>query len=99
MSHQLKKEYLKGIRERYLEANKSKKSMILDEFCEVCGYARKYAIAILNGHINPTQKLSRAFLKSKPNMSLALQAPAIRARSVSEGSRESEPDSILLITA
>ena len=59
MSHQLKKEYLRVIRERYLEANKSKKSMILDEFCEVCGYARKYAIAILNGHINPTQRLPR----------------------------------------
>lgn len=53
MSHQLKREYLIAIRKRYLESNRSKKSLILDEFCQVCGYARKYAIAILNGHIEP----------------------------------------------
>lgn len=53
MSHQLKREYLIAIRKRYNESNRSKKSLILDEFCEVCGYARKYAIAILNGHIEP----------------------------------------------
>ena len=53
MSHQLKKEYLIAIRERYQNSNKSKKSLILDEFCQVCNYARKYAIAILNGRIEP----------------------------------------------
>jgi hypothetical protein len=53
MSHQLKHEYLKAIRERYKNSNRSKKSLILDEFCHVCGYARKYAIAILNGRIEP----------------------------------------------
>ena len=53
MSHQLKREYLITIRKRYLESSHSKKSLILDEFCEVCDYARKYAIAILNGHIEP----------------------------------------------
>lgn len=53
MSHQLKREYLIAIRKRYLESNRSKKSLILDEFCQVCGYARKYAIAILNGRIEP----------------------------------------------
>ena len=53
MSHQLKREYLEAIRERYRNSGRGKKSMILDEFCSVCGYARKYAIAILNGHIEP----------------------------------------------
>lgn len=53
MSHQLKKEYLIAIRERYKNSNRSKKSLILDEFCSVCNYARKYAIAILNGRIEP----------------------------------------------
>lgn len=53
MSHQLKREYLGAIRERYRNSGRGKKSMILDEFCQVCGYARKYAIAILNGHIEP----------------------------------------------
>ena len=53
MSHQLKKEYLIAIRERYKNSSRSKKSLILDEFCQVCNYARKYAIAILNGRIEP----------------------------------------------
>lgn len=59
MSHQLKKEYLIAIRERYQNSNKSKKSLILDEFCQVCGYARKYAIAILNGRIEPGNTRAR----------------------------------------
>lgn len=59
MSHQLKREYLSAIRERYQNSRKSKKSLILDEFCHVCGYARQYAIAILNGHIEPLERLPR----------------------------------------
>ncbi len=59
MSHQLKQEYLKAIRERYQNSNRGKKSTILDEFCQVCGYARKYAIAILNGKVEPGRQLPR----------------------------------------
>jgi hypothetical protein len=59
MSHQLKQEYLNAIRERYKNSSRGKKSLILDEFCAVCDYARKYAIAILNGHIEPFIKLPR----------------------------------------
>jgi len=59
MSHQLKREYLNSIRERYKNSNRGKKSLILDEFCSVCGYARKYAIAILNGRIEPIERLAR----------------------------------------
>jgi hypothetical protein len=53
MSHELKREYLSCIRERYRNSSRGKKSVILDEFCSVCGYARKYAIAILNGRVEP----------------------------------------------
>ena len=59
MSHQLKQEYLSAIRERYKNSSRGKKSLILDEFCQVCGYARKYAIAILNGLINPLERRPR----------------------------------------
>lgn len=59
MSHQLKQEYLNAIRERYKNSNRSKKSLILDEFCHVCGYARKYAIAILNGRVEPLETKPR----------------------------------------
>ena len=42
-----KKEYLRAIRIRYLEASKKEKSIILDEFCINCKYNRKYAIRLI----------------------------------------------------
>jgi hypothetical protein len=48
MSAQSKYEYLTAIRERYQHGSKQDKTMILDEFCTVCGYHRKYAIRLLN---------------------------------------------------
>ena len=42
-----KSEYLEKIRPRYRRAGKRYKSRILDEFCAVCGYNRKYAIGLL----------------------------------------------------
>jgi len=58
MSIEARKEYLQAIRSRYKKASRSHKTGILNEFCEVCGYARKYAIRILNGQAEPR--------KSKP---------------------------------
>ena len=40
--------YLKAIRSRYRRAGKKAKTTMLDEFCAVCGYHRKYAIRLLN---------------------------------------------------
>jgi len=40
--------YLKQIHHRYHKSNSSSKTRILDEFCKVCDYARKYAIRKLN---------------------------------------------------
>jgi hypothetical protein len=48
MGRHEKKTYLETIRQRYKTANKTKKSLILDKFCETCGYNRKYAIRQLN---------------------------------------------------
>lgn len=47
MTNGSKQEYLSAIRSRYLAANKSEKKAILDEFCAVCDYNRKYAIRVL----------------------------------------------------
>jgi len=47
MSTSSKREYLASIRDRYQRGNKSDKGFILDEFCRICGYHRKYAIRIL----------------------------------------------------
>jgi hypothetical protein len=40
--------YLKAVRDRYQEADKKSKTAILNEFCQVCSYNRKYAIRLLN---------------------------------------------------
>ncbi len=43
-----KQAYLEAIRKRYRKAKRCDKSKILDEFCVVCGYHRKYALRRLN---------------------------------------------------
>lgn len=47
MGHNAKKAYLEAIRERYAQSNRRNKKQILDEFCAVCRYNRKYAIRLL----------------------------------------------------
>ena len=47
--------YLKAIRLRYRRAGKKAKAAILDEFCAVCGYHRKYAIRLLNRRGKPAK--------------------------------------------
>lgn len=56
MGHTEKRAYLEAIRKRYQKAGRGLKSKILDEFCEVCHYNRKYAI----------RALSRCKRKKKP---------------------------------
>jgi hypothetical protein len=47
MGRRSKNEYLRAIWDRYQRAGRRYKSKILDEFCAVCGYSRKYAIGLL----------------------------------------------------
>jgi hypothetical protein len=63
MSLSSKKEYLSRIHGRYQRAGREHKSKILDEFCAVCGYDRKFALRLLNrpltrrrGHAGPKPK-------------------------------------------
>jgi len=49
MSQKSKWDYLKAIYSRYRKVSKALRARILDEFCQVCGYNRKYAIRLLNG--------------------------------------------------
>jgi hypothetical protein len=43
-----RKAYLAAIRSRYRKASRAQKTKILDEFCAVCGYHRKYALRRVN---------------------------------------------------
>jgi hypothetical protein len=47
MSGKSRWDYLKAIYFRYKKVSKPLRSRILDEFCQVCGYNRKYAIRLL----------------------------------------------------
>ncbi len=42
---------------RYHQSVKEEKKIILDEFCKVCGYHRKYAIKLLKEH--PLKKINK----------------------------------------
>ena len=56
MNNVSKNEYLSKIKPRYQKAKKLDKVTILDEFCSVCGYNRKYAIRKLNAKDPPKNK-------------------------------------------
>jgi hypothetical protein len=49
MSGKTRWDYLKAIYVRYKKVSKRLRAPILDEFCQVCQYNRKYAIRLLNG--------------------------------------------------
>ena len=49
MSRMARWEYIRAIYQRYRKAPRAMRYQMLDEFCQVCGYHRKYAIRLLNG--------------------------------------------------
>jgi len=72
MGQRERKAYLESILPRYKAAGKHAKKLILDEFCAVCGYNRKYAIRLLNKPANRTKTAKRG-RKSKYNNPLFLK--------------------------
>jgi hypothetical protein len=67
--------YLKAIRARYRRAGKKAKATILDEFCAVCGYHRKYAIRLLhhNGKARHPRRPGRKPRYTAPELLTALK--------------------------
>lgn len=64
MSKKSRQEYLLEIRERYAKSGKEEKKKMLDEFCKVCGYHRKYALKLLNKI--PKDKVNQERKKTGP---------------------------------
>jgi len=54
-----RREYLRAIYDRYHRGSPEKKGTILDEFCRICDYNRKYAIRLLNKPRPPARPLPR----------------------------------------
>jgi hypothetical protein len=48
MARQSKREYRRSIHKRYRQGTRKEKTAMLEEFCRVCGYNRKYAIWLLS---------------------------------------------------
>ncbi len=65
MNMDAKNQYFKEIRIRYITAEKSEKSSILNEFCIKCLYNRKYAIRLLHKGHKPPSKRKRKGRHSK----------------------------------
>ena len=59
MSHEAKWEYFRAMYERYHSAERSQRPGMLDEFCLMRGYHRKYAIRLLNGPPPQRQRVRR----------------------------------------
>jgi hypothetical protein len=69
MARQTKREYLRLIHERYRRAGRAEKTAMLEEFCKVCGYNRKYAIWLLQRPLSQpgthTRRTERSVTYSK----------------------------------
>jgi hypothetical protein len=59
VSRTSKLEYLRTIQDRYFAAIREEKCRILNEFCRVTKYHRKYAVRLLNGPAPPSQPRPR----------------------------------------
>jgi hypothetical protein len=64
VARQSKREYLRSIYERYRRGQRTEKSTMLEEFCKVCGYNRKYAIWLLSRPLPKAGARRRASVRS-----------------------------------
>ncbi|MFQ5990461.1 MAG: integrase [Candidatus Methylomirabilales bacterium] len=71
MARRSKGEYLRSIYQRYQRAPRAEKGMILEEFCQVCGYNRKYAIWLLNRPL-PKVAVRKRTVSRSPTYSQAM---------------------------
>jgi hypothetical protein len=75
MGHREKRTYLEAIRGRYKKASRKGKAKILDEFCAVCKYNRKYAIRLLDQRkFKRRKKPGRKSWYDKPELLWVLKA-------------------------
>ena len=56
MPIELSRAYINQVRLRYQNSTKKEKTLILNEFCQVCEYTRKYGIRVLTGRVQPRLK-------------------------------------------
>ena len=77
MSQSSRKEYLVRMRVRYQRRSRKERAPLLEEFCEVTGYERKYALKLLLGQ-RPGPARSAAARKGRGSVYGAAELAAIR---------------------
>jgi hypothetical protein len=75
MSLSSKKEYLGRIYGRYQRAGREHKGKILDEFCAVCGYHRKFALRLLHRPLHSRRRKSGPRRRYDPQKLLPVLQP------------------------
>ena len=70
MARQSKREYRRSIHKRYRQGRRKEKTAMLEEFCKICGYNRKYAIWLLS------RSLSRGALRRASTRRSAIYSKA-----------------------
>jgi hypothetical protein len=64
MARQSKREYLHSLYKRYRQGRRTQKTAMLEEFCKVCGYNRKYAIWLLSRPLSKAGARRRVTVRS-----------------------------------
>jgi hypothetical protein len=75
MSLSSKKEYLRRIHGRYQRAGREHKGKILDEFCAICGYHRKFALRLVNRPLKLRRRKAGPKRKYDPQKLLPVLKP------------------------
>lgn len=76
MKLQFRMNYLHKIYHRYHKASRDEKTQILDEFCKVCAYNRKYALRLINA---PLRSKKTSQKTRKPNYKYSVETIDILA--------------------
>lgn len=80
MNNSAKKEYLKEIRKRYLSAAKNEKSLILDQFCTVCCYNRKYCFKAITEFLKDLWIVTNLVCSQRLKAAIPLWLPFYKLR-------------------
>lgn len=66
MTIDARSQYLSVMRKRYVHADTADRSLLLDEICETCGYARKHAIRVMNADPTKTKRAGTGAPRGRP---------------------------------
>jgi hypothetical protein len=80
MTTSSKQEYLIQIHRRYQRAGRRYKGRILDEFCAVCGYERKWAVKLLNRPLRVNRRRGGAPRRYGPELVTPLKTVWLAAQ-------------------